>query len=94
MTWNPERIRTLRRRLGWSRSDLARRLKIESLSVQSWEEGKDQPQSQHAQVLELIFNQAELSALEISQSTRAEQTLHQRELESIHVQSLNSPDEE
>ncbi len=90
MIWNPERIRTLRRRLGWSQSDLARRLKTESFSVQSWEEGTTAPANQHVQSLELIFNQAELSALEITQTTQAECTLRQRELESIHIQSLDS----
>lgn len=89
MEWDSIKIKTLRRRLGWSQSDLARRLQIESLSVQSWEEGASRPQNQHLQSLELIFNQAELAALEISQSTQAEVTLHRRELESIDVESLN-----
>jgi DNA-binding transcriptional regulator YiaG len=38
-TWNPEHIVTLRRRLGWSKSDLARRLHCETTEVEAWEEG-------------------------------------------------------
>lgn len=94
MEWDSHKIRTLRSRLGWSQSDLARRLKVESVSVKAWEEGQTQPPHPHAQLLELLYNQAELSSLEISQSTQVELTMHERELESLNVQSLDSSDKE
>lgn len=90
MEWDSHKIRSLRRRLGWSQSDLARRLNIESASVLTWESGETKPKRAEAQLLELLFNQAELSSLEISQSTQVELTMHQRELESLSVQSLES----
>lgn len=92
MEWGPENIRSLRRRLGWSQSDLARRMQIETSHISDWEAGKELPKKDQQQTLELIFKQAELAALEIVQSTRAEWSLRQRDLESIDVQSLDSGD--
>ncbi len=94
MEWDSLKIRSLRRRLGWSQSDLARRLHIESLAVQSWEEGQAQPPRSIAQSLELLLHQADLSSLEISQSTQVELTMSERELESLNLQSLESSENE
>ncbi|QLY24793.1 helix-turn-helix transcriptional regulator [Bdellovibrio sp. KM01] len=44
--WNKDTLRALRLRLGWSRSDMARRLKCELTEIESWEEGQG----------ELLFN--------------------------------------
>lgn len=44
--WNKDSLRALRLRLGWSRSDMARRLKCELTDIESWEEGQG----------ELLFN--------------------------------------
>lgn len=94
MEWDSHKIKSLRRRLGWSQSDLARRLKTESISVISWEEGTTSPPRTEAQILELLLSQAELSSLEISQTTQVELTMSQRELESLNLQSLESADKD
>ncbi|WP_413292842.1 helix-turn-helix domain-containing protein [Bdellovibrio sp. HCB185ZH] len=44
--WNKDTLRALRLRLGWSRSDMARRLKCELTDIEAWEEGQG----------ELLFN--------------------------------------
>lgn len=94
MEWDSHNIRSLRRRLGWSQSDLARRLQIESASVQTWESGEAKPLRSQVQILEMLFNQAELTSLEIAQSTQVELTMNQRELESLSIQSLDSSENE
>ncbi|WP_413575670.1 XRE family transcriptional regulator [Bdellovibrio sp. HCB290] len=37
--WNKDSLRALRLRLGWSRSDMARRLKCTLTDIETWEEG-------------------------------------------------------
>ncbi|MEK2687546.1 XRE family transcriptional regulator [Bdellovibrio sp. GT3] len=44
--WNRDSLRALRLRLGWSRSDMARRLKCALTDIETWEEGNG----------ELLFN--------------------------------------
>lgn len=92
MEWSPERIRTLRLRMGWSQSDLARRLDCEPLHIAHWERGHSTPNSPASQVLELLQHQAELASYEISQSCQVEATLLERDLESIDHDSLESLD--
>lgn len=76
--------------MGWSQSDLARRLACESGAVAVWEQGKSAPESSATQILEMLFNQAELSAYEMTQTCQAEAALNQRALESIDLSSLES----
>ena len=90
MEWTSERIRELRRRMGWSQSDLARRLHCERGTVANLEKGQSKPESSITQILEMLFNQAELSAYEISQNCQAEAALRERALESIDLRSLES----
>lgn len=89
MEWDAEQIRSLRRRLGWSHADLARRLGVQVESIHQWEKGEAVPQ-EVTNDLEVIFNQAEVAAVEISQLTQVESTLVKRELESIDNESLDS----
>lgn len=93
MEWTSEKIRELRRRMGWSQSDLARRLHCESVTVASLEKGNSQPESSVTQILEMLFNQAELSAYEMTQTCQAEAALNERALESIDLRSLESESE-
>lgn len=59
--WNKENIRALRLRLGWSRSDMARRLKCELTDIVAWEDGSAEllftPQIKGE--LALIYRQAD-----------------------------------
>lgn len=90
MEWTSDRIRELRRRMGWSQSDLARRLHCESGTVANLEQGQAKPESSITQILEMLFNQAELSAYEMTQTCQAEAALKERALESIDRSSLES----
>lgn len=76
--------------MGWSKADLARRMACDSTSVDKLETGKSQPIANEKQILEMLFQQAELSAFEMVQSCQAEKTLQERDLESIDLRSLES----
>lgn len=72
MEWDANSIRDLRLRMGWSPSDLARRLHIDSLKVQQIEAGLESAESNILDSLDLIFKQAEVSAEEKSCESLAE----------------------
>lgn len=88
MSWNPEKIRELRLRLGWSPSDLARRLHCESASISSWESGKVLPNDGQLQLLELLDRQADAYADEVSQTALADSVLDHAEVGSIEQINL------
>jgi transcriptional regulator with XRE-family HTH domain len=66
MAWDAEKIRDLRLRMGWSQTDLARRLHTESKTVIEWEIGLEEPAVEFTQELDLLFKQAESSADQVS----------------------------
>jgi transcriptional regulator with XRE-family HTH domain len=81
-TWNPEHIVTLRRRLGWSKSDLARRLHCETTEVEAWEQGS--PVTTAVQgLLEVISRQADACFDEVKYSPVAECELDKTSLSQI-----------
>lgn len=57
--WTSNRIHSLRLRLGWSCSDLARRLECSSLEVLKWEYQELNPEEKYFSKLEFIEKQAE-----------------------------------
>lgn len=89
MDWNKETIRTLRLRLGWSQSDLARRLRCEIQFIESWEAGDEEPTKDHLQDLELILHQAEACSSEVYQTPLAEKKLDQDSLIQVNIKELD-----
>jgi transcriptional regulator with XRE-family HTH domain len=73
MVWDGDRIRDLRRRLGLTQSDLARRLEIESYKIGEMEIGliEETPLNVSSR-LDLLFKQAEASADGVSCDSLAE----------------------
>lgn len=71
-SWDSERMRGLRLRMGWSQSDLARRLHIECQQIGQWEMGLEEIQDELTQVLELLDLQADFSAAEVCRESLAE----------------------
>lgn len=76
-------IKNLRRRLGWSQSDLARRLGEDSEMVAALEEGRAPLSSKILNELELIERQAEQCSEEVVAHALADQVLDHQELEQI-----------
>ncbi|MEK2644416.1 helix-turn-helix domain-containing protein [Bdellovibrio sp. BCCA] len=72
LDWNKEALRALRLRMGWSRSDLARRLHCSSEEVDSWEEGISNIEANIKNELELILRQAEECCDEVMYTPAAE----------------------
>ena len=91
MTWDAEKIRDLRLRMGWSQSDLARRLKIETSVVQVIEKSESPAMIQDGvlQGLELLLKQAELQAEEMSQAPLLDQVFTNSSVSQIEFQALD-----
>ncbi len=64
--WDGIRIRGLRLRMGWSRSDLARRLSVKSEQVSQWEMDLESPSEYSEAILEMLFNLADSTAEEVA----------------------------
>lgn len=65
-------VKSLRLRLGWTQSDLSRRLGCQVSEVSGWEMGLNTPSAECTGSLELLFSQAETCAWETQSSPRAE----------------------
>lgn len=86
-TWNPEHIVTLRRRLGWSKADLARRLHCETTEVEAWELGSPVTASVQG-LLEVISRQADACFDEMKYTPVAECELDKSSLNQIDFSKL------
>ena len=75
MSWTSNRIHSLRLRLGWSCSDLARRLECSSLEVLKWEHKELSPAEKYFSLLEFIEKQADEISNEVSICPIAESKL-------------------
>jgi ribosome-binding protein aMBF1 (putative translation factor) len=67
MIWDAEQVRTLRRRLGWSQGDLARRLKIDVTRVRDIEMEFEDADAEISRQLELYASLAESCAMDMAQ---------------------------
>jgi transcriptional regulator with XRE-family HTH domain len=90
MDWDGSKIRDLRLRMGWSSSDLARRLQMDSQKVQQIEAGLDLIESEVIDSLDLIFKQAEASANERSCDSLAEIVFVEDEVSQIDNRSIQN----
>ena len=72
LEWNGDRIKDLRLRMGWSQSDLARRLHVNSLEIGQWEMDLEFPQDCITEELDLLLKLAQWSAEQISCESLAE----------------------
>lgn len=76
-------VRDTRLRMGWTQSDLARRLNVELTEVTSWESGGQFPT--HTQILEieLIHSHADSRSSELQQQPLVDELLAKNELGQI-----------
>jgi transcriptional regulator with XRE-family HTH domain len=80
MIWDGDKVKILRRRMGWSQSDLARRLHCETQQVQIWESRSTGPLTclqNHLDALVLLEREAEMHSDMVVQSTLAEVILEE-----------------
>ncbi|MEN0060230.1 MAG: helix-turn-helix transcriptional regulator [Bdellovibrio sp.] len=83
LTWNKEDLRSLRLRMGWSRSDLARRLHCSPEQVEQWEEGHLSIERVQKSELEILLRQAEACCDEVKYTPSAERECEKKALEQI-----------
>lgn len=88
--WDAEALRTLRLRMGWSRSDLARRLHCSSDEVESWEEGIVQVEAALKGELEILLHQAEACCDEVKIMPVAENECDKNALDQIEFSRVKA----
>ena len=81
-------VKSLRLRLGWTQSDLSRRLGCKILEISQWETGMAIPNSDQAGLLQLLFSQAEACNLDTHAAPRAEVFCQQKDLGQIYWKGL------
>lgn len=84
LEWNRESLRALRLRLGWSRSDMARRLQCDLTDIEAWEE------ESHVEFevrvkgeLELLYRQAEECSDEVRYTPACENECDKKALDQV-----------
>lgn len=87
-SWTKNTIKSLRLRLGWSQSDLARRLNCSLTEVGHWESGITTPPSKFINELFLVSKQAEACSHEVHCSPRAETLCDQKALGQIEFSEI------
>lgn len=90
LDWNKETLRDLRLRLGWSRSELARKLHCAQEEVESWEEGTCEIRPALKSELEIILRQAEACSEEVKYTPAAENECAKNALEQIHFSRVKA----
>lgn len=88
--WTKENLRTLRLRLGWSKSDLAYHLQARLTDVEAWEDGLLVIEESTVAVLELLKHQAEASSDEILSRPVAEQQCAEKALSQIEFSRVKA----
>lgn len=81
--WTKEKVRSLRLRLGWSKSELAFRLQCSPQQVEAWEEGGQSIDSVASSSLEVFLHQADACSDEVHYMPAAENQCDQKALEQI-----------
>jgi len=84
VAWSAAEVRQLRYRLGWSRAEMARCLKLNPEMVSAWETGLFQPANEYCNALLAILNQAESNAEKVQRRPIAEVVMRDRGLSQIH----------
>lgn len=90
LDWNKESLRELRLRMGWSRSDLARRLNCTTEKIEALEEGRTAVDGPLKGELELLHHQAEACCDEVRYTPVAENELEKAALEQIDFSRLKA----
>ena len=91
MSWVGRSIRTLRHQMGWSRSDLARRLGVPSEKVQLLESDQVSVSENEINLLEEVYLVAQKSSEEAKMRVLAEVEMRVKCLSSIESKDLDLP---
>lgn len=86
--WSGERVRQLRRRLGWSAADFSRRLSCSIEALDALENGKTQPDLDTIQQLEVLNFHLDSYNEVLTRSPQADQALKSTGQDQIHKKDL------
>jgi transcriptional regulator with XRE-family HTH domain len=89
MVWDGDKIRDLRLRMGWSQSDLARRLQTESKQITEIEIGLQETPNDLVSGLDLLLKQADASADEVSCDSLAEILFDEEDVLQVDTSSIH-----
>ena len=87
--WNRESLRSLRLRLGWSKSDLARRLGCCSQDIDEWEAGRSMDSDTRSN-LEMLYLQAETVCDDVKYMPAAENECDRKALDQIEFSRVKA----
>ncbi len=90
LEWNKQSVRALRLRLGFSKSDMARRLKCSLKQVDSWEEGTQDLEIQIKGELEIMYRQCQECSDEVKYAPASEVALDKNALEQIEFSRVKA----
>ncbi|MGE4131092.1 MAG: multiprotein-bridging factor 1 family protein [Bdellovibrionales bacterium] len=84
----PQEIRTLRRRLGWSLAEMARRMGCGTDLITSWESGDQNPDAESLNQLHFLHFHVESSSAITAQTPMAERELEIRGIAQVTHRDL------
>lgn len=90
LRWNKNTVRSLRLRLGWSRSELAHRLHCALTDIEAWEEGDVRVDAPVTSQLEILLRQAEAYSDEVHFTPAAECQCEEKALEQINFSQVKA----
>lgn len=82
-------LRTLRRRMGWTSSDLARRLNVKTTDIEVWEKGQPCDDREVLTRIEFLLRQADMCSEEVRHFAIAENFLEDTDLIQCDVGHLS-----
>lgn len=89
MSWSKEQIRSLRLRMGWEHSDLARRLNCSTQMILEIEHGVVEIDGLLLSNLQVLSAQAESNAIELKNAPLAEFFLEDSHVSQVSLSELN-----
>lgn len=81
--WTGRELKNLRRRMGWSQADVARRLNCEASLIAAWEKEEVYPHRTHERMLELLARHTESSNRDMESHAIADSELERQGLTQI-----------
>jgi transcriptional regulator with XRE-family HTH domain len=96
MAWNGNKIKSLRQRMGWTQSELARKLECDFDLIREWEASSDESTSDsvvsyiklHTDNLVLLEKQADLHSDHVIHAALAESILEEANETQVHLTAV------
>jgi transcriptional regulator with XRE-family HTH domain len=77
-------VRVLRSRMGWSRAEIARVLKVDLEQIQLWENRESMPSDAISEQLKVLMNQADSQSDKVQSQPIADRLMSRNGLNQVH----------